>query len=435
MDRPVVYAALSADLLHHGHLNIIKIARELGDLTIGLLTDSAIASFKRLPYLTYEQRQEIVEQIRGVVRVVPQTTLDYVPNLKKYKPRYVVHGDDWRTGPQAVVRQRVIDTLREWGGEVIEPPYTTGITSTMLNANMRELGITPEIRRRTLRRLLHVKPLIRVMEVHSGLTGLIAESARVLTERGHNEFDALWFGILTDSTNKARTDTECVDMTSRLTTLQDILEATTKPIIFDGGTGGPLQHFGMRVKTLERLGVSAIVISDSISRLEKSNAIQTPDKLQEDPDVFSEKVMIGKRAQLTDDFMIIACVSSLVLDKSSDDVISRGLAYASAGADVIMIHHQDSEAALLLDTMARYRNQPSSLPIAVAPTTLPKVLEEEFATSGARIVIYADHLLRSAFPAMMQTAERILLDGCAVRVEPSCFLTTDLRKLITRAGA
>ncbi|MFT7521980.1 MAG: cytidyltransferase-like protein, partial [Kiritimatiellia bacterium] len=259
-ETPTVYAAMSADLLHPGHLNIIRVARALGQLTIGLLTDEAIASYKRLPFLDFAQRRTVVEQIKGVHRVVPQTTLDYVANLRTLQPDFVVHGDDWVTGPQAETRRRVIDALAEWGGKLIEPAYTEGISSTSLNASLRDVGTTPDIRRKRLRRLLSAKPLVRVLEAHSGLTGLIAEHTRVVRDGVPQEFDAIWLSSLTDSTAKARPDIEYVDLTSRLATLQDILDATTKPIVYDADTGGRAEHFVFKVRTLERLGVSAVVV-------------------------------------------------------------------------------------------------------------------------------------------------------------------------------
>jgi len=232
---PAVYVGMSADLVHPGHLNVLDVARQLGEVTVGLLTDEAIASYKRLPYLTYEERRIVVENIKGVSRVVPQTTLDYVHNLRLLRPDYVVHGDDWRTGVQQEVRARVIATLAEWGGELVEPSYTDGISSTRLNASLRSAGTTPQRRLRQLRRLLQAKPLVRVLEAHNGLTALIVE--RVSSpgqDGGVREFDAMWLSSLTDSTAKGKPDTECVDLTSRMQTVGDILEVTTKPLIFDG---------------------------------------------------------------------------------------------------------------------------------------------------------------------------------------------------------
>ena len=283
MNAKTVYCGMSADLIHHGHLNIIHEAMKLGEVTVGVLTDEAIASYKRLPYLTYEQRAEIVANIKGVAQVIPQTTLDYVPNLEKLKPDYVVHGDDWLTGVQKETRQRVIDCIAKWGGKVVDIPYTPGISSTVLNAEVREIGTTPEIRQRMLRRLIAAKPIVRIMESHSGLTGLIIEKTKVKVNNKTEEFDGMWASSLTDSTSKGKPDIEAVDLTTRLHGLNDALECTTKPVIFDGDTGGKIEHFVFTVRTLERLGVSAIIIEDKVGLKKNSlfgtDAIQTQDSI------------------------------------------------------------------------------------------------------------------------------------------------------------
>ena len=293
-----VYCGMSADLIHHGHLNIIHEAMKLGEVTVGVLTDEAIASYKRLPYLTYEQRAEIVSNIKGVAKVVPQTTLDYVPNLEELKPDFVVHGDDWLTGVQQETRQRVIDCISKWGGKVVDIPYTPGISSTMLNAEVKEIGTTPEIRQKMLRRLIAAKPIVRIMESHSGLTGLIIEKTKVKVNNKTEEFDGMWASSLTDSTSKGKPDIEAVDFTTRLHGLNDALECTTKPVIFDGDTGGKIEHFCFTVRTLERLGISAVIIEDKVGLKKNSlfgtDAIQTQDTIEG----FCEKIKAGKRAQI-----------------------------------------------------------------------------------------------------------------------------------------
>ena len=261
-----VYVAMSADIIHPGHLNIIREAAKLGEVTVGVLTDAAIASYKRLPYMNYEQRAAVVKALKGVAEVMPQEQLDYIPNLLKLKPDYVVHGTDWREGVQAKTRQRVIEMLAAWGGELVEPEYTEGISSTQLNKAIREVGTTPDLRRRRLRRLLDAKPIVRVMEAHSGLSGLIVENTSGVKANVKHEFDAMWLSSLTDSTLKGKPDNESVDITSRLRTVNDILEVTTKPIIYDGDSGGLPEHFVFLVRSLERLGVSAVVIEDKVAR-------------------------------------------------------------------------------------------------------------------------------------------------------------------------
>ena len=403
-----VYVGMSADLIHPGHLNIIKEAQKLGEVTIGLLTDKAIASYKRLPFLTFDQRKIIIENIKGVENVISQETLDYVPNLKNLKPDYVVHGDDWKKGVQSLTRQRVIDTLSEWGGELVEVEYTKGISSTQLNKSMKEIGTTPEIRMQRLKRLLEVKPIVRLIEAHNGLTGLIVENLKY--EKGNipKEFDGMWLSSLTDSTAKGKPDIEAVDVTARLQTLNDIVEVTTKPIIYDGDTGGRAEHFVFTVKTLERLGVSAVVIEDKIG-LKKNSLFGTDvEQLQDTPENFSMKISAGKRSQITKDFMIIARVESLIAGKGIEDALMRAKAYIEAGADGIMIHSKEKKPDEILKFCEEYKKFEARVPLVAVPSTYNIITEKELTEAGVSIVIYANQLLRSAYPAMIDTAISIL---------------------------
>ena len=382
-----VYVAMSADIIHPGHLNIIKEAAKLGNVTVGVLTDAAIASYKRLPYMNYEQRAAVVAQLKGVTEVIPQEQLDYIPNLLKLKPDYVVHGTDWRQGVQAKTRQGVIDTLAQWGGELVEPEYTPGISSTQLNKAIKEVGTTPDIRRARLRRLLNAKPLVRMMDAHSGLSGLIVEQTSVKKNNRTYEFDGMWLGSYTDSMLKGKPDTECVDVTSRLRTLNDILEITTKPIIYDGDSGGTAEQFSFLVRSLERLGVSAVAIGEKASG--------------ED---FCDKIREGKAAQITDNFMIV------VRCKAADEEgIAKCRDYIEAGADAILAQSAADTPDEVFAFIKRFRAEVSAdKPLIVMPTTYGQVTESEIAAAGANIVIYANHLLKAAEPAMKEAAERIL---------------------------
>lgn len=427
---PTVYVAMSADLVHPGHMNIIKVARELGELTIGLLTDEAISSYKRLPFLAYEQRKAVVEQIRGVARVIPQETLDYVPNLRKLKPDFVVHGDDWKTGVQMETRRRVIETLQEWGGKLVEPPYTPGISSTALNAGLREIGTTPQIRMRRFRRLLAAKPMVRALEAHNGLTGLIVENTSVERDGARQEFDAVWVSSLTDSTAKGRPDIEYVSLTSRLATIEDILEVTTKPIIFDGDTGGLTEHFVFTVKTLERLGVSAVVIEDKVG-LKKNSLFGTDvEQMQDDKNAFAHKISAGKSAQVTDDFLIVARIESLILKQGVYDALARAQAYIEAGADLILIHSKEKDPKELFEFCSEYRRFKRQAPLVAVPSTYSHIKESELMDAGIRLVIYANHLLRSAYPSMVRTAQRILECSRALEAEDDCMAIDELLHLI-----
>jgi cytidyltransferase-like protein len=328
-----VYVAMSADIIHPGHLNIINTAIKYGEVIVGVLTDRAIASYKRLPYMTFEQREKIVSALKGISQVIPQDTLDYVPNLKMLKPDYVVHGDDWREGVQRETRQRVIDCIQEWGGELIEPIYTPGISSTQLNKAIREVGTTPDIRRARFRRLLNAKNIVRVMEVHSGLSGLIVENCKVPGDAGVEEFDAMWLSSLTDSTSKGKPDIECVDLTSRLHTVNDVLEVTTKSIIYDGDSGGLPDQFVFTVRTLERLGISAIIIEDKTGSKQNSLLEKGNTQLQDSIENMCDKINAGKNAQVTPEFMIIARCESFITGGGLQDALKRVKAY---------IEHYDS---------------------------------------------------------------------------------------------
>ena len=403
-----VYVGMSADLVHPGHLNIIKKAAELGEVTIGLLTDEAIASYKRLPHMTFEQRREVIENIKGVSRVVPQKTLDYVPNLEELKPDFVVHGDDWRDGVQQKTRDRVIETLKKWGGELVEVPYTKGISSTQLHAAIKEVGTTPDLRLKSLRRLIAAKKIVRICEIHTGLTGLIVENIHVDTPHGRREFDGMWGSSLTDSTSKGKPDIEAVDITSRMNTLNDVLEVTTKPIIFDGDTGGIPEHFVFTVRTLERLGVSAVIIEDKTG-LKKNSLFGTEvDQTQDSIENFCLKIHAGKKAQTTADFMIIARIESLILGKGVEDALKRADAYIKAGADGIMIHSREKTPDEIFAFCDEFKKFDNRVPLVVVPSSYNKVTEEELAERGVNIVIYANQLLRSAYPAMVKTAKMIL---------------------------
>jgi phosphoenolpyruvate mutase len=425
-----VYVGMSADIVHPGHLNIIQKACSLGEVTVGVLTDQAIASYKRLPHMNFEQRRMIVDQLKGVARTVPQETLDYVPNLRKYRPDFVVHGDDWREGVQRSVRQLVIDTLQEWGGQLIEVPYTKGISSTQVHCALKEIGVTPDIRRAKLRRLLHAKPMIRIMEAHSGLTGLIVEHSQVTGNGGPREFDGMWASSLTESTARGKPDIEAIDPSTRATLLNELIEVTTKPIIYDADTGGKPEHLQFTVRTLERLGVSAAVIEDKVGLKKNSLLGNEVEQKQDTIDGFSHKIHLARQALVTDDFMVIARIESLILDAGMDDAICRARAYISAGADGIMIHSRQKNPAEIFDFCGLYEKFSTRVPLVVVPSSYNMVTEEELQNRGANIVIYANHLLRAAYPAMVSVAESILTHGRSAEADANLMPIADILDLI-----
>ena len=427
----VVYIGMSADLVHPGHLNIIEKGRSLGKVIVGLLTDKAIASYKRVPYLSFEQRLVIIQNIKGVSEVVPQDSLDYSDNLRRIRPDYVLHGDDWKEGVQQKTREQVIAVLKEWGGELVEIPYTKGISSTAIQRSMTEIGITPGVRLERLKRLLSVKDCIRVLEAHNGISGLIVEQAGVYDEKGAKvEFDAIWLSSLSGSLVKAKPDTEVVDISSRLQTLQEILEVTTRPIIFDGDTGGRIEHFSYTVKTLERLGVSAIIIEDKTS-LKRNSLLEDQGSQEQDTiEAFAEKIAVGKRNCVTEGFMIIARIESLILGKGLTDALERAKAYIVAGADGIMIHSKSGDDQEIISFIRKFREDFKSIPLVVVPSTFPKKLFEEWKGLGVNIVIYANHMIRSAVPAMQRAADSILENGRSLELEPEIMSVTQLLKTI-----
>lgn len=428
-----VYVGMSADLIHPGHLNIISEARKLGDVVIGLLTDQAIASYKRLPYMTYEQRKVVVENLKGVTEVVPQETLDYAPNLRKYKPDYVVHGDDWAAGVQKATREKVVRTLNEWGGKLVEIPYTKGISSTRIHNTLKEVGTTPEVRMKRLKRLINSKPIVRLLEAHSGLCGMIVENTRVNDNGLIKEFDGMWLSSLTDSTARGKPDIEAVDLTSRMQTLSDIAEVTTKPIVYDGDTGGRPEHFVFTVKTLERNGVSAVIIEDKIGSKKNSLFGTSVPQAQDSIEDFSHKIAIGKRARVTDDFMIIARIESLILQKGLEDALIRAEAYIRAGADGIMIHSKEKKPDEVLEFCRRYGEFPGKVPLVAVPTSYNTVYEKDLVQAGVNVVIYANHLLRSAYPSMVETARAILANERSYELDRKIMPIKEIISLIKGA--
>ena len=425
-----VYIAISADILHHGHINLIKKASEYGNLIVGVLTDEVVATYKRFPVLDYEKRTFIIKNIDGVSEVVPQDTLDYMTNLKKYKPDYVFHGDDWKEGVQSKIRQNVIDTLSEWGGELIEIPYTEDVSIDQINNIIKNAGSVPESRRGKLKKLISLKPIVRTMEAHNGLSALVVENAKVVKDEKINSFDAIWISSLTDSTAKGKPDIELVDMTSRINTINEIMEVSSKPIILDGDTGGLIEHFVFNIKTIERMGISAIIIEDKIG-LKKNSLFGTDvEQTQDSIENFCEKIKAGKKALITDEFMIIARIESLILKQGMDDAINRAKAYIDAGADGIMIHSREKEPDEIFEFCEKFNEFAPNVPLVVVPTSFNQVYEEEFAKKGVNIVIYANHLIRSAYPSMVETATTILENERCKEVDDKCLPIKEILTLI-----
>lgn len=430
MKKATVYVGMSADLIHPGHLNILRHAAGLGSVTVGLLTDAAIAKYKRLPFMGFDDRREVISSITHVDNVIPQKTLDYTDNLRALRPDYVVHGDDWKEGVQRETRQKVIDVISEWGGELIEVPYTKSISSTMLNEQVKRSGVTPDLRRLTLRRLLAAKPLLRFLDTHSGLTGLIVETLEVDVDGQTLSYDGMWASSLTESTSKGKPDIEAVDVTSRMQTLNNILEVTSKPLIYDADTGGKLEHFEFTVRTLDRLGVSAAIIEDKVGLKKNSLFGVEVDQQQDSIENFCRKISAGKKAQLSEDFMIIARLESLILEAGLDDALKRAKAYIQAGADGIMIHSRKSDPSEVLEFLSAFNEFEDRVPVVAVPSSYNKATEKELQEAGVAIVIYANQLLRSAYPAMVSTAKSILTNGRSYEADDQLLPIREILDLI-----
>tara|TARA_B110000008_G_scaffold42979_1_gene40457 strand:+ start:55 stop:1353 length:1299 start_codon:yes stop_codon:yes gene_type:complete len=425
-----VYVGMSADLVHPGHINILREAEKLGEVIVGLLTDEAIASYKRLPFMSFEQRKEVIKNIKGVNEVVAQDTLDYRPNLEKYKPNFVVHGDDWKEGVQSKTREQVINCLNQWNGKLIEVKYTQSISSTKLNQSLNEVGVTSDVRRARLRRLINAKPIVRILEAHNALSALIAENTTVERNGKSVSFDGVWSSSLTDSTAKGKPDIEAIDITSRINAVNDIFEVTTKPMIFDGDTGGKIEHFEFTVRSLDRIGVSAIIIEDKTGLKKNSlfgnDVFQTQDSVEN----FCEKISRGKASQISEDFMIIARIESLILESGMEDALMRADAYINAGADSIMIHSKNKDPKEIIEFMKKFREKDKVTPVVVVPSSFNSVTIEEFEKMGVNVVITANHMLRAAYPAMLKVAKSVLENGRSLEAEPDCMSIKEILEFI-----
>lgn len=430
VDNRTVYMSFSADIIHSGHISIIKRAAGLGKLTIGVLTDEVVASYKRFPLLPFEERKVMFRNISGVYRVVEQDTLSYKNNIEKYRPDYVVHGDDWVTGFQKPIRDEVISVLNEYGGKLIEYPYRDDRKYKDLEQRARAELSTPDARRKRLKQSIEMKGLVTAMEAHSGLTGLLVEDTIVYQNGAGRQFDAMWVSSLCDSTAKGKPDIELVDMTSRLRTIDEIMDVTTKPIIFDGDTGGLTEHFVYTVRTLERMGVSMVIIEDKTGLKKNSlfgtEVAQTQDTIES----FCEKISAGKKAQKTEDFMICARIESLILEKGIEDALKRAMAYVQAGVDAIMIHSRKKDPAEIFEFVREFRMVNENVPIVVVPTSFSMVTEEEFKSRGVNVVIYANQMTRASVPAMQNAAKLILENHRAAECDDICMPFKEIINLI-----
>ena len=430
INERTVYMCFSAEYIHSGHVAIINKARRLGRLIIGILSDEAVSSYKRYPLIPYEERKALFSNMAGVEKVVEQKSLSYRENMEALKPDYVVHGDDWKEGFQLPIRQEVCEVLAEYGGKLVEYPYSNSPKYKELDAKHRAEASMPDIRRGRLRKLINMKGLVTAMEAHSGITGLIVEKTKVLQDGKTYQFDAMWISSLCDSTAKGKPDIELVDMTSRFRTIDDIMEVTTKPIIFDGDTGGLTEHFVYTVRSLERMGVSMVIIEDKTG-LKKNSLFGTEVKQTQDSiENFCAKIRAGKHAQKTKEFMICARIESLILERGMEDALERAFAFSEAGADAIMIHSRKKDPAEIFEFVEKFRERNSTTPVVVVPTSFNTVTEQEFKDRGVNVVIYANQLTRTGFPAMQDAARTILENHRAKECDDKCMSIKEIITLI-----
>ena len=425
-----VYVGLSADILHEGHINILKIAKKYGDVIVGLLTDEAIASYKNIPYLNYEKRKIVLENIKYVKKVIPQKTLDYVENLKLVKPDYVVHGDDWKNGIQKKTRDKAIKILKKWSGKLIEPRYTKNISSTMIKKQMTNIISSPDNRVSRLKRLLHSKDIVRILESHNSLTGLIIDKINIIKDKKIIEFDGMWSSSLTDSATKGLPDNSSLSFSARVSSLQDMLDVTSKPIVFDADNGGQIEHLSFLVRSLERSGVSAIIMEDKIG-LKKNSLFKNQSGAKQDkPNDFAKKIKKICSTRQSNDFLAIARIESFILGKGIQDALKRAVIYSKAGADAILIHSKEKTPKEIFSFAKEFKKSKYFIPLVSVPSTYSKVHEKDLINNGFKLVIYANQLLRAAYPAMQETAKTILRNSRAFEADKKIIPIKEIISLI-----
>ncbi len=425
-----VFISLTADNIHHGHINLINEGKKYGNVVIGLLTDKAVATHKKLPILNYEQRKLIIKNISGVSEVIPQPEWDDSLIIDKVKPDIVIHGDDWVTGKQATLRKNVINILKKYGGKLIEVPYTKGISSEAISNKSKKVGISPDQRIKTLRRSIENKDITRIIETHSPISALIAENAIVNINGKDKYFDGFWSSSLTDASLMGKPDIEVVDISKRLENINNIFEVTSKPLIMDIDTGGKTEHLNLNIKTIERLGISAVIMEDKTGLKKNSLLTDTSSQSQESISVFSEKIRTAKMNQQSSDFMVIARIESFILGKGIDDALLRAKSYVDSGSDAIMIHSKKDQPNEIFDFSQKFKNEFKDIPLVCVPSTYSSVKETELIENGINIVIYANHLFRAAYPAMVKTAESILTNERSKEIEDKLTSIKDMMDLI-----
>jgi len=425
-----VYVGLAADIFHEGHINILKTASKYGEVIVGLLTDDAIASYKNVPYLNFNQRKTVVENIKYVSKVIPQTTLDYVENLNMVKPNYVVHGNDWKSGIQKKIRSDVIKTLKKWSGKLIEPKYTKNISSTKIKKIISNISSFSNNRVSRLKRLMNSKDIVRILESHNSLTGLIIENLKINKKNYNYEFDGMWSSSLTDSATKGKPDNSSVDFSTRLSSLNDVMEVTKKLLVFDADNGGQLEHIPFLVRSLERCGASAVIMEDKIGLKKNSLFKNQTGTKQDKPELFAKKIVQICKSRKNPHFMVIARIESFIVGKGLNDALRRAEIYSKAGADAILIHSKENTPKEIFSFAKEFKKSKNFIPLVSVPSTYSKVYEKDLIRNGFKLVIYANHLLRAAYPAMLYAAKKILKNGRAFEIEKKIIPIKEIINLI-----
>ncbi len=425
-----VYVGLAVDIIHEGHINILKTASKYGEVIVGLLTDEAISSYKNIPYLNFERRRIIVQNIKYVKKVIPQKTLSYVSNLKLIKPDFVVHGDDWKRGVQKQTRKDVIKTLKKWSGKLIEPKYTKNISSTLIKNKILEIGTSPQNRISRLKRLMSSKNIVRILESHNSLTGLIIENLKVKKKNLNIEFDGMWSSSLTDSATKGLPDNSSLSFSARISSLNDMMDVTTKPLVFDADNGGQIEHLPYLIRSLERSGVSAIIMEDKVG-LKKNSLFKNQSGAKQDkPILFAKKIKKICNTRQSNNFMVIARIESFILGKGLNDALKRAEIYSRAGADAILIHSKDKSPNEIFSFAKKFKKSKNFIPLVSVPSTYSKVYEKDLIKNGFKLVIYANQLLRAAYPAMQNAAKSILEKSRAFEIDRKIIPIKEIINLI-----
>ena len=430
--KKIVYVPLAIDFINEAHIRIIDTAKKYGEVIIGLLTDKAIAKYKSIPLINYETRELIVKNLKNVSKVIPDNSYDYIENLIRLKPDYLVHGDDWKKQKfRKHVRPKVIKILKKWKGVLIEPKSMENVLFTESDKRIKDIFDNTNNRVSKLNRLIKSKEIVRVLESHNSLTGLIIENLKIEKNKKIEEFDCMWSSSLTDSATKGKPDNQSVDYSSRISSLNDTLDVTSKPLIFDADNGGQFEHLSFLVRSLERNGVSAIIMEDKVGLKKNSLFADQKNAKQDSPIAFAKKIKRACTTRKSKDFLIIARIESFILGKGLKDALKRAEIYSKAGADAILIHSKEKTPEEIFSFSKIFNKSKFSIPLVAVPSTYSRVYEKDLVKNGFKVVIYANHLLRAAYPAMEHTAKKILENKRSFEIEKNII---PIKKIINLIG-